>query len=303
MDTANRMVVETDINLIQETPENWQIYRRPTNTEPAFVELCKSIDAQGIKTPLEISADHYILSGHRRFLAAKWNGIQRIPVIVDENITVGNMSTAERIKLLIKHNRGTRIKTDSEQYLEAAARVDPEQAVREAQQRKAEHFTKAKCSVELVGIKGKSRRTNPSEARSEMLNAVIGILDDLRQKDHLPTSSRHIHYRLLAHKVKTSSYSTGYIYGTRPGSAGLLSKLLTDARSDGTIDPDDINDETRPTQPMNHHACMASYVLRTLDGLFGNFYSDIHVDQPHYIQLLVDLPTSGSTWPRRRVTL
>lgn len=47
MNTANRIVFDEDINEIRETPENWQIYRRPTNTEPAFVELCKSIDAQG----------------------------------------------------------------------------------------------------------------------------------------------------------------------------------------------------------------------------------------------------------------
>lgn len=286
------IITQVDVGDISETSENWQIYRQPSVDESEFIELCRSIAANGINTPVELSADRYLISGHRRYRAALKCGLRFIPATVDNTVVIEAMSSADRIALLTERNRGTRIKSDAEQYLEAAARVDPEQAIREAQERKAEHFNKAKCSsVEMVEIQGKSRRTDPSLARSAMLSAVIDILKELNAKDHLPTSSRHLHYRLLATKVKTSSYRSGFVYGTRPGSAGLLSKLLTDARSAGWIDADAINDETRPTQTMEHDGSMASYIADKLDGLFSNYFSDVHADQPHHLELLIEKNT------------
>ena len=209
------IVEHIDVDDIRETPENWSVYRRPSANDPAFVQLVESIRETGISTPLALSADYHIISGHRRYLAAPLAGLQTVPAIIDPGIYIASMDSAKRIALLTERNAGVRVKSDAEQYLEAAAKVDPEAAIREAQQRKAQHFNKAKCSVELVEIKGKSRRTDPSKARSELLNAVIEILAELRGKDHLPTSSRHIHYKLLAKQVRTSSYANGYIYGTR----------------------------------------------------------------------------------------
>ena len=56
---------------IHETPENWTIYRRPDLTDTTFLDLCDSIRTSGINTPLEISGDNYIISGHRRYIAAQ----------------------------------------------------------------------------------------------------------------------------------------------------------------------------------------------------------------------------------------
>jgi hypothetical protein len=289
--TAIQNVRQVETHEINETPENWQIYRRPSSTDPAFVELVKSISDTNINTPLELSADRYIISGHRRYLAAVQAGLCSVPAIIETAIYIGPMDSGERIALLTERNRGTRVKSDAELYLESAAKIDPEQAIREAQQRKAKHFNKAKCSVELVQVRGKSRRTNPSKARGGLLNAVLEIIEELRAKDHLPTSSRHIHYKLLSKQVRTSNYANGYVYGTRPGSSDALSKLLTDARSEGIIDPDAINDETRPTQKMEHDGSVAQYVGEKLDGLFGNYFSNVHADQPNHIELLIEKNT------------
>ena len=277
---------------VHETPENWIIYGKPSLTEPTFVELCNSIRESGINTPLEISSDHYIISGHRRYLAAQQCGLSEIPCFIDGAVVMGELTARERINLLTKRNKGIRIKTDGELYLEAAAAVDPEAAIRKAQMRKAQVFNKAKTSgFTEVQISGSITRTDPSGERAEMLNAVLDILAEKRAKGYLPTSGRHIHYSLLQKKVRTSKRKNGYIYGTRPGSSSLLSKLLTDARSAGLIDHDDVDDSTRPSHQFTSSGTIGAYVNDSLDELFANYISDIHANQPNHVELLVEKNT------------
>ena len=280
-----------EADAICETPENWTIYRRPNLSDPAILELCDSIRTSGINTPLEISGDDYIISGHRRYIAAQHCGINTLPCFIDPTVVMGNLDARERVALLISRNAGIRVKTDTESYLEAAASVDPEEAIRLAQARKAQVFNKIKTCLQAVESGGGIRRTDPTGERAALLRAVKEILQEKRENDFLPTSGRHIHYSLLARKVRTSTRKNGHIYGTGPNDAALLSKLLTDARSAGEIDADDIDDGTRPTSTFPTSGSMGRYVVNTLEGLFGGFYSDVHADQPAHVELLVEKNT------------
>ena len=277
---------------VYETPENWTIYRRPDFTDKTFLDLCESIRTSGIKTPLEVSSDDYIISGHRRFLAAQHCGVYTLPCFIDQSVVMGELTKQERVALLIERNRGTRIKSDSELYLEAAASVAPDEAIRQAQDRKAQVLDKSKtCGLTEVEIAGSIARTDPSGERAEMLSAVLGILAELRSKNFLPTSGRSIHYKLLQMRVRTSARKNGYIYGTRPGSASLLSKLLTDARSAGLIGHASLDDGTRPTYQFTPSGRVGSYIHATLGDLFTNYFSDVHADQPNHVEILVEKNT------------
>jgi len=127
---VERRAIMRELWLLSETPENWTIYHRPDRTDPTFQDLCASIRQSGVNTPLEVSGDGYIISGHRRFIAAQSCGLSQVPCIIDHTVVMADLDTAERIALLTERNRGTRVKSDSELYLEAAARVDPDEAVR-----------------------------------------------------------------------------------------------------------------------------------------------------------------------------
>jgi hypothetical protein len=107
----------------------------------------------------------------------------------------------------------------------------------------------------------------------------------------LPTSGRSIHYKLLAKNVRTSARKSGYLYGTRPGSSALLSKLLTDARSAGLINHDDLDDGTRPSAHFAPSGTLGRYVQQTLEDLFSNYFSDLHADQANHVELLVEKNT------------
>jgi hypothetical protein len=279
-----------NVSDLREIDANWNIYRKPADDDPAFVQLLDSIQADGINTPLEISADDYVISGHRRLAAAQRMDLVLVPVIRSDKRIEG-MTKAEVTTLLVSRNKGIRVKSDAEAILEATASVDPEKAIRDAEAARIQHFNKAQCSGVEVHSVGGIRRTDPTKARKELLAAAIEILEALRAElGPVAFSARTIHYQLLAKKVRTSTYKNGYVYGSKPGSASLLSKLLTDARSAGEIDADWINDDTRVSHiyPSDD---IGDYVTDESERFLRNYFSPIHRDQPHHVELLLEKNT------------
>ena len=277
------------IESIRQTPENWRIYIRP-EADDQFPALVASVREKGILTPLDVSKDGFVLSGNRRHAAAGEVGLETIPII-RHDIEVGPMPPEERAKVLVAYNHGTRVKTVTESITEAMMAVDPGEAIRLAENRKAQVFTKVKTSHELIESEGGSRRTNPEKQRGEFLCAVMDILRDLEDRDMLPISARHIHYKLLAGGVRTSAGKAGHSYGTKQSDCKLLSKLLTDARSRGNIDDSWLSDETRPTHSFDHCDTINEYVAGEVKGLFQNFFSNVHRDQPAHVEIIVEKNT------------
>src|SRR5437763_1588495 len=61
------------------SPENLELYRPVTPDDPETLALADSIRQSGIREPIVISADNYILSGHRRHVAARVAGLSAVP--------------------------------------------------------------------------------------------------------------------------------------------------------------------------------------------------------------------------------
>jgi len=290
-DELGHHVKFVSIHSIGELSENWQVYRRPAEDDAAFRQLRESIFEHGILSPLEVSADGYVISGHRRLAAAKAEGLAFVPVIKRTDICIGDMTSSERIAFLTARNMGQRIKSDAELMLEAAARVDPEEAIREAQAAKAQVLNKAKGCAEEVFSVGTINRHDPAGARGEMLHAAIEIMKNFRAEfGPLPMSGRGIHYQLLQRKVRTSTTKRGRIYDNTQQSTKLLSKLLTDARSFGLISEDWIDDPTRPCDFFVPQG-IGEYVEHETALLFKRFFSDVHRDQPNHVELLLEKNT------------
>jgi ParB-like nuclease domain len=58
------------IDSIRPAPENEDIYNAIATDDPELVELARSIEERGLQEPILISQDGYIISGHRRRVAA-----------------------------------------------------------------------------------------------------------------------------------------------------------------------------------------------------------------------------------------
>jgi hypothetical protein len=289
------------ITSIHETPENWTIYNRP-GTEPEFLALVESVEADGITQEILVSSDNFIVSGHRRHIAATRAGLAMVP-ITRLDFSISDKTPSERVKILTTHNRGTRRKTESEMVREAMAKVDPEAAIHEAENRRAKHLTYIKSSFTFIEARGKVARTSTGGARSEFMNAVLQILEEKEERGHLPCSGRSIHYLLLQRKVRTSTYGNSHTYGEywkkhkKTGvtelcdSSPFLYKLLTDARHEGVIDDEWISDETRPVWIPLLYDSPADYVEQALDGMFDEYFVNPHRDQDSHIEIMVEKNT------------
>ena len=103
------------------TPKNWDVSQIPTfavlltthndliyeqfspeNEDDAA--LIESIREHGIKEPLVISADGFLLSGHRRLEVARYLCLSEVPVR-RENIEFLVLEDAERLKILKRFNQ------------------------------------------------------------------------------------------------------------------------------------------------------------------------------------------------------
>src|SRR4051812_2321006 len=58
---------------------NDQLYRPVSPTDPEVIALAESIRRHGVREPLVVSRDNYILSGHRRYAAARLAGLVVVP--------------------------------------------------------------------------------------------------------------------------------------------------------------------------------------------------------------------------------
>ncbi len=65
---------------IKPAPENDTLYRPVDSEDPEIVALAESIRKHGLREPIVVSADGYILSGHRRYTACESVGLLEVPV-------------------------------------------------------------------------------------------------------------------------------------------------------------------------------------------------------------------------------
>jgi ParB/RepB/Spo0J family partition protein len=121
----DRFPAQRDINQIKPAPENEAVYRAISWDDPAIHELAKDIKEHGLIEPILISKDGFIISGHRRRIAAALAGLTRVPVKVHP------ISHAEDpqgfIKLLVAMN-SQRIKSTSDLLHETLVKIDPKDA-------------------------------------------------------------------------------------------------------------------------------------------------------------------------------
>jgi hypothetical protein len=195
MSSRSKVVQErlsVGINQIYPSPENAELYRPITPDDEATIELADSIKERGILEPLVISADNYILSGHRRHCAARIAGLREVPCRI-LNIRRGKGETAsnEFLKLLREHNR-QRVKGRDELLREAVVDVDPLKAHRALT---AYRRRKSKIKIATIEIREAARRKEISQAKMAFLAAAQRIIFAL--EEFWPLSLRQIHYQLL----------------------------------------------------------------------------------------------------------
>ncbi|NOT00451.1 MAG: ParB N-terminal domain-containing protein [Phycisphaerales bacterium] len=265
-------------------PENKQLYRLVDPRDPDIQALAESIREHGVREPLVITEDGYLLSGHRRRVAAKLAGLTRVPCRI-EPIRYGEASTDEIVQLLREHNR-QRVKSLDEMLREEVVSADPDLAhvrLLEHRRDRSDMSDRPSSTVEMSGRKGRKRISEQKRAMTEAVMAAIG-----ERREYWPLSDRQIHYVLLNDPPLRNVTRPDSRYANDRASYGDLCDLLTRARLTGEIVWRAIGDETRPTTQWRCHAHAQAFIHEQVDELFRNYARDLQRTQPNHIEIVAE---------------
>jgi ParB-like chromosome segregation protein Spo0J len=277
------------LHTIHPSPENDQIYHPINPDDPAFVELVASIRERGVLEPIIITADGWIVSGHRRHAAARAAGQPTVPC---RRLAIRRVDDPDAfVRLLREHNR-QRVKTFDERMREEIVSVDPADAyahLREYRKRKFDHGQIRGGKVEAGEYRG---RAEISPAKAPMLLAIQRVIEDCRE--FWPLSDRQIHYRLLNAPPLIHASKPGSIYANDPASYRALTDLLTRARLAGLVPWDAIGDETRPFTRWQTWRETGAFSKSQLDDLLKGYWRDLMQSQPAHIEIVAEKLTVRS---------
>ena len=275
------LVCFQSIDRITPSPENDSLYRPMDPQDPALRALAESIRTLGIQEPLAITRDWYILSGHRRYAAARLIGLKEVPCRM---VDVWHCDT-NFVCLLREQNR-QREKTDSEKLREVIVSANPE----EAYQALLEHREKTSdVDLPTFDIHGEKVRSEITSAKIPFLNAAIEVMKRLQK--FWPLSLRQIHYQLLNDPPLIHAKKPDSVYQNKPECYKALSELLTRARIIGHIPMDIIQDETRSSTTWSVHQTTTPFLEKEINDFLKNYRRDLQQSQPCHLEVCLEKNT------------
>ena len=264
---------------IHVAPENNRLYQPIDPAAPDIQELAQSLLDHGVQEPLVISADGFLLSGHRRRAAAIVAELSTVPCRV---MNVRRDADPDKfLKLLREFNR-QRVKTREEALREEVLDVDPDDAHRALSEFRSRRADLG--DVDVMELRERRDRAKISSAKLPMLSAIKTVLDERR--DFWPLSDRQIHYALLNDPPLIHASKPDSIYANDKPSYRALTDLLTRARLEGQIGWDSIADETRTVTTWCVCPTVQQYLDGELGGLFKGYWRDLLQSQPNQIEIV-----------------
>ncbi|MGO9913571.1 MAG: ParB N-terminal domain-containing protein [Isosphaeraceae bacterium] len=246
----------------------------------------KSINQYGVKVPLVVTADGWILSGHRRYAAAKMAGLEVVPCQTEP---IHRTDDPDKFLVLLREYNRQRVKSLDEQLREEVVSADPSEAYQsliEYRQKKADEATAGAETLEIIGSK---RRSRISPAKQPFLDAIRKVLKERRK--FWPLSDRGIHYALLNDPPLIHASKPESRYRNTRQSYKALVDLLTRARLVKLIPMQAISDETRPVICWDVHAGVQPFLRAELASLFKGYWRNLMQSQPNHVEILVEKNT------------
>jgi hypothetical protein len=269
---------------IKPAPENDEIYSRIAWDDPLVQELARSIRDHGVKEPLLISKDGYIISGHRRRIAALLAGLEEVPVTVSPISRTENPK--EFIALLVTMN-AQRVKTTSDLVHETIVKLDPKTAHQQIVNKRLAKNAASGNSLSVIDPDDIGRRDEISAAKQPLLDAVLQILEDNRR--YWPLSVRQVHYRLLGpdapllHASKPNSQ-----YRNDKTSYRAAIDILARGRVAGLVPWGAIDDLTRPVELNDAFRNTSTFFQQEFEDFLSGYWRNRLQSQPYHIEIVAE---------------
>lgn len=270
------------LNDLRQAPENGLLYDKfCPHTDADDAKLYWSIQAEGIREPLHVSADGVILSGHRRYAAASWLKLAVVPCIVADDIVYNDLSADERLEVLATYNK-QRDKSHAERLREAMQEVKPDEAYQNLLQDRIERRKiDIEDNVELGHCKQRARITTRA-----FLQAAQRAIES--ERDFWPETVRRVHYLLLNNPPPRHDKKPGSTYRNDLANYKALTNLLLRARLTGEIPYEAIEDETRPIHELQTYQNPADFVKDQTTDFLRGYARDLLRGQLNHIEILVE---------------
>jgi len=283
------LVRQLFVSEVAPAPINSDIYRQP-GADDALEELVESIEKRGIMTPLTVSEDLYIISGHRRREAAIRAQVAKIPCIVREGIFYPSKEFSE---LLVEANtqREKTLKEIAAEHVVLKSGEEAAAALYIARAKKLHDVWMEPLDAYENGAG--CERKGISEAKTPMAAAVINCLEELEK--YLPVTLRQLHYRLLNEPPLRHAKKPGSTYRNDRQSYQDLSDLVTRLRALGVIKRSAMIDHTRETHRAACGRSAGDYVKKEQEYLLRTYWRDLMQSQPLHIEIIAEKNTVLST--------
>jgi len=278
--SQTRLVAIRRLSEIRPSPENDKIYG-PVNPEaPDIKDLAADIADRGVLQKIIATLDGYILSGHRRYAAAKLAGLEEVECEIEPINRTDDIDAFT--SLLVAHNQ-QRVKTFAQTMHEAATKIDGHAYTRMVRAR----AERSEVTIKAIDLGIRKGRAKISGAKRPMLDACLAIL----KKFNRPLSDRKIHYELLNAPPLRHAQKSSSRYRNDRKSYGDLCNLLTRARIAGIIPWESISDETRPVTTWNVWASPQTFIDKQLRGFLKGYFRDLTQSQPNHCEVLAEKNT------------
>ncbi|MBM3371682.1 MAG: chromosome partitioning protein ParB, partial [Betaproteobacteria bacterium] len=243
--------------------------------------LLLSIKAKGILEPLVLSEDGFLLSGHRRFAAAKLLRLETVPVRFHE-VVFESLAREDRLKLLAVFNR-QRDKSFDEKTAERLVEIDPKVARSQLFLKRIERDRQPISLEENVEIGDVRHRA--AITTMDFATAVQKIVKD--NERFLPCTDRRLHYLLLNNPPKRHDKKNER-YKNDQASYKALTNLLVRMRLCGMIPMDAIEDPTRPVTGSIGFQSADAFVAQELESLLRFYDRNLMQDQPIHLEIVLE---------------
>jgi hypothetical protein len=280
-------IVRKRVSSIRPSQENEKLYRSVSD-DPEIPALGESIRRHGLREPLVITADNFVVSGHRRLAA-----LQRIGQVFCQcrvlSIRRDSLTENEFVALLREHNR-QRHKTVAEQVREELVDIDPQEAHRNLREQR----DKLVCTPEYNGvisldIEGTKVRHLISDQKADHVYYVKQVVFHDR-KEYWPLSVRGVHYALLNYEFKRN-LPRDLPYKNDDESYAATSDLITRMRLARVLPWEAFDDGTRPLKEFHAFSNVRAFVRQEVGNLFSGYWRDLLQSQPNHVECLCEKNT------------
>ncbi len=278
IDVAALPVQQWSIADVMYSGENNDVYNPLVSNDPEMVKLAKSIAERGILDPLVVTADGFLVSGHRRRWAAGMCGLSSVPVRV---LPFDKPEETGEYRRLLREFNLQREKSVLEKIREEVVSANADKAYVELQR---ERQKRSDVHLRAIEFRGETRRIPITAVKRPFLDACLQVIEN--QREFWPLSVRGIHYLLLNNPPLTHASKKDSHCRNDKSSYEKLIDILIRGRIFAEIPWEAIADETRPVTIWRPFDNVREFVRQESGKFLVGYWRDLMQSQTHHVEIL-----------------